>query len=552
MKIIYTRLILCFATGYFLFSGFHALAQNNVGIGTLSPDSSAILELKSSGKGFLVPRMTAVQRQNISTPAKGLLVFDTDTNCLFYYSTTIGWLSLCQSSGPTGPTGLTGPIGLTGATGAQGPTGPTNVDSLVVQYASFDSVLINVATIDSIFANYINVDSLYAAFASFDSVFINTAIIDSLIANYISTDTILASYANFDSLFIAGVSIDSFVANVIDTVAWKQKGNTGTSPAVNFLGTIDSVALVIRTNNTEQMRITSSGKVGIGNTVPAEKLEVTGNARITGLAGSGIVLAEADSSGTLQKKPYSGNATDVLTGNGNWTPVNSVAIPTGVIVMWSGTQASIPNGWALCNGTNGTPDLRDRFILSVADTGTSYDVGATGGAHNYNLSVAQLPSHSFTGTTSSDGNHSHGAGTLANSTITDHTHTLSAVSTNTTGSHSHGGSVTSVSGHTHGLRGSNSFSGGGDTFETDDSSNDQPRTSDVGGGSQSLTISADGSHTHTLSGSSDAAGSHAHTISGSTASDGPHTHTLTTNFLGSGTAIDNRPMFYKLAFIMKL
>lgn len=75
---------------------------------------------------------------------------------------------------------------------------------------------------------------------------------------------------------------------------------------------------------------------------------------------------------------------------------------TGLIVMWSGTIASIPAGWALCNGANGTPDLRDRFVVGA---GTTYAPGATGGAatHNHGVTVdgtalttAQLPSHNHT------------------------------------------------------------------------------------------------------------------------------------------------------------
>jgi hypothetical protein len=52
-------------------------------------------------------------------------------------------------------------------------------------------------------------------------------------------------------------------------------------------------------------------------------------------------------------------------------------IPSGVIVMWSGLVANIPAGWTLCDGTLGTPDLRDRFILSV---GAAEDPGAIGGS----------------------------------------------------------------------------------------------------------------------------------------------------------------------------
>lgn len=52
-------------------------------------------------------------------------------------------------------------------------------------------------------------------------------------------------------------------------------------------------------------------------------------------------------------------------------------MPTGAIVMWSGTLASIPAGWVLCDGTPPTPDLRNRFVKGTA---AGVDPGATGGA----------------------------------------------------------------------------------------------------------------------------------------------------------------------------
>lgn len=57
--------------------------------------------------------------------------------------------------------------------------------------------------------------------------------------------------------------------------------------------------------------------------------------------------------------------------------INASGLPTGVILMWSGSIATIPAGFAFCDGTNGTPDLRDRFIVG---TGLSYGVAATGGS----------------------------------------------------------------------------------------------------------------------------------------------------------------------------
>jgi hypothetical protein len=79
-------------------------------------------------------------------------------------------------------------------------------------------------------------------------------------------------------------------------------------------------------------------------------------------------------------------------------------IPTGMISLWYGSIGSVPIGWYLCDGTNGTPDLRDKFIVGA---GSSYSVSATGGSKD-----AIVVSHTHTAT----------------STVTDpgHTHTMTA------------------------------------------------------------------------------------------------------------------------------
>ena len=69
---------------------------------------------------------------------------------------------------------------------------------------------------------------------------------------------------------------------------------------------------------------------------------------------------------------------------------SGTTIPTGLITMWSGSIGSIPSGWILCNGNNGTPDLRDRFIIAA---GSTYSVGQTGGSTD-----AIVVSHTHTAT----------------------------------------------------------------------------------------------------------------------------------------------------------
>lgn len=68
-----------------------------------------------------------------------------------------------------------------------------------------------------------------------------------------------------------------------------------------------------------------------------------------------------------------------------------VSAPIGAIMIWSGTENNVPEGWSICNGQNGTIDLRDKFVLAA---GESHPVGETGGSEEVTLTVAQMPKHS--------------------------------------------------------------------------------------------------------------------------------------------------------------
>lgn len=74
------------------------IGNAQIGIGTTTPDATSILDITSTTKGMLAPRMTTVQRNAITTPAQGLLVYDTDLKLFYYYSTPSGWLPLLNSS----------------------------------------------------------------------------------------------------------------------------------------------------------------------------------------------------------------------------------------------------------------------------------------------------------------------------------------------------------------------------------------------------------------------------------------------------------------------
>jgi len=70
-------------------------------------------------------------------------------------------------------------------------------------------------------------------------------------------------------------------------------------------------------------------------------------------------------------------------------------LPRGCVIMWSGSVGQIPNGWAMCDGGNGTPDLRGRFVLGHGQGGglTNRIINQRAGEENVTLSVAQMPSH---------------------------------------------------------------------------------------------------------------------------------------------------------------
>ena len=70
-------------------------------------------------------------------------------------------------------------------------------------------------------------------------------------------------------------------------------------------------------------------------------------------------------------------------------------VPSGAIIMWSGAANAIPTGYVLCNGSNSTPDLRNRFVVG-AGSGSNYNVNDTGGADSVTLTVNQIPAHTHT------------------------------------------------------------------------------------------------------------------------------------------------------------
>jgi microcystin-dependent protein len=158
-----------------------------------------------------------------------------------------------------------------------------------------------------------------------------------------------------------------------------------------------------------------------GTLVSSGQVDITGAFRLDGTAGaSGQVL---------------------LSAGGSTTPTWGNAFVAGMIMLWSGSSASIPSGWLLCDGTNSTPDLRNRFVVGA---GSTYAVGATGGSadaivvsHTHSVTDAghthQVVANSITGTGSGGGGYFMNIGQVPGASATT-TSSTTGISINSTGS----------------------------------------------------------------------------------------------------------------------
>lgn len=189
---------------------------------------------------------------------------------------------------------------------------------------------------------------------------------------------------------------------------------------------------------------------------------------------------------------------------------SNTPVPAGVIVMWSGSVTNIPETWALCNGTNGTPDLRDRFILGASNDAS---VGVIGGSAD-----SALPIHVHTGPS--------------------HTHT-SAIHSHSTPNHSHSASAASGGEHNH------TYNHG---FGT-------PKVEPYNGGdgqdfNMNYTRSTNngGAHSHSITVNSGGASNTGNATPPNTGASG----TGATGYAGVSNVDTNLPPYMKLAYIMKL
>ena len=326
MKPILTKKLILFAFTIIPFINL----KSQVGFNNPNPDPSSVVDIKAVDKGFLIPRMTTIQRQAMlvspNTPANGLLVFDTDLNRFYfcYNNGTPKWLAV--NPWETYDEGGT-------------PTPPVDMFTKVTGNTGIGAI----------------------------------------------------------------------------TPKSKLSVTTGLAVGTNYSGTVTAPinGAIIQ------------GKVGIGESNPSTELEVSGTVTATNYA---------------------------LTGNNANGPV-----PTGGIIMWSGSITSIPTGWAICDGLNGTPDLRERFIVGAGSfdnpsvlTTTAYPVGP-GGNGNASISHTHDVDPASFATLNTEGTHVH-SGTTGGPSSSNDKCSCAGSSGAATDGHTHAFSTDATQGaHTHNI-----------------------------------------------------------------------------------------------------
>lgn len=301
------------------------------------------------------------------------------------------------------------------------------------------------------------------------------------VANTITTDSIEPSVTGGTITVDGDISMDDTLTintNGPGEVAfknansdtWKIRTNISYSELQFFDGT-DTLSLIRTTNKIDSATFKISGNILKGGT-GVTYTEATGTFSIGQDVGTTADV-------TFNSVTANNVTTDDLTINGELNasaasnitfPADFGLVPSGAILMWSGSIGDIPTGWVLCDGNNNTPNLRGRFIVGAGPN--SYSVGDKGGVDSVTLNKTQMPAHG------------HDEGTLATSSAGTHYHTYRATNGATVSIHLDDNAAGSNSGldnntsrgglstrtndagaHTHTVTGSTGSTGGGQPHE---------------------------------------------------------------------------------------
>ena len=216
-----------------------------------------------------------------------------------------------------------------------------------------------------------------------------------------AAQTNITSVGTLTGLTVDGNLILDSTSNYlhIKGALYDKDGQSGSADQV-----LVSTGTQVDWKDTTSLTASNSQKITIAESDTNSDFPITFSAA-PGQSGGNTLLSDNQftynaSSNTVTAGTYSGSGASLTSLNANNLQSGTVAdarlsnsslFVQGMIMMYNGSSA--PSGWAICDGQNGTPDLRDRFIVG---TGSSYSLGNTGGANSVTLTTAQMPSHKHT------------------------------------------------------------------------------------------------------------------------------------------------------------
>jgi len=259
--------LILIASGILLSMGYsngQSLAVNSTGA---AASASAMLDVSSTTKGMLIPRMTLVQRNAIAAPATGLLIYQTDNTLGVYQYNGTSWVQLINAGEGWSVLGNNGTLIASNFMGTT-----DNVD-VAFRANNTEIMRLTAGTQRLGIGTAAPSQKLHVS----DPTTPNVATIR--VSGLASTTTLALGTAPFTTVMIdANGNFYRGGTTGSPGAGWLTTGNAGTAPATNFIGSTDNVDMVFRTNNTETYRITNAQKLLIGVTTPTapstQKMEV--------------------------------------------------------------------------------------------------------------------------------------------------------------------------------------------------------------------------------------------------------------------------------------
>ncbi|HUM32019.1 MAG TPA: hypothetical protein PLQ08_03615 [Bacteroidales bacterium] len=484
--LLFSLLQLAFTVLFYYEANSQGVAINNLGT---NPDASAMLDVSSTNSGVLIPRMTQAQRDAISNPATGLVIYQTNNNPGFYYYDGSNWVRLSVQGESLTGNGTATRIAFWNGTNSLSSNANLYWDNTnsrlgvgTATPAHTIDVAFNGTNRVARFRNTANSANAHGVLISTTRT-ANDAYILNLDANgssrmYVRSDgnvglgttspaaqlhtTGTVRFGNYTSGIYGAflrtnntgdLSITNFTGNASDVLlgngsfepvnnlAWRTTGNSGTDPNINFIGTTDNQDFVIKTNNTEVIRISNyqrfyfnspvsddidfrirgrsslqaaddyilkveesngdlafcvikTGGVGVG-TIPYTsfgdtiKFHVEGRIRFnTYSSGPNNAILGTNSLGVLAVTNFTGNINDVLRGDGTFgTPVTS-----GTAWQLTGNSGTVAGTNFIGTTDNVSLDIRTNNSISFRVTNTGLLLA-------YNDGTAAAPVYSFNSNT---------------------------------------------------------------------------------------------------------------------------------------------------------